>query len=1407
MLQYIVSLSVLILAVILVRALFRKKVPPMIIYAMWLVVVVRMCIPTTLLSINVPDFIHEESAEVVADPDKNGETGAAESDLPHISVPDGSWNTTDGNDESDTTAPYIPPSQLIEPDTDGYQGALEDESSAIIPPQSGTVIDIPPAEAPVTDTPSEDAKEINMERIARCIWIAGSVVMAVISVVSSAIFTYKARNDRQLIHTVRGTKVYVSENVGTPCLAGLVPSIYLTPENAYSDACALTIFHEYTHLRHGDFIWSMVRQAALIAHWWNPLVWVAAVLSKQDAELACDASITKKLNSKKRLEYARIIVDTVPKRRGHAVGLGGGYIKERNLMITGVQKNRVIAIVLAVLICLGAVGCAFIGLKDEHQYSDGIYVRGANGADVIVLDPGICVMSADGDLSFADFTDGDKIKIEHGELAESYPMQTTVYSAEKLADGERADIPADIIETLTELGYIEKAENPADVTAEQFADAYAEAERIYAMFTGYGKVEYGTMDHGYEGAVYQEVANEGFTTLAEMEETVCSYFADTLADELLNTKVGENPLYIEHEGELYRFGGYAALWGYDVVAERSFETLPAEDGEYRTRVTATVTEGGLRCTAREEISYTVDEDGNVRFTEFTLMAESLFTLYQNGDGVREYAVVTFPDSEVGWFKVAQYGYNFYTVPNNGGHRIGAGNVDAVGYVVFGTKVTRWDEGFSEYITYRVEAKNGGIVSCEIVDNIIDLDFAAVGTPYGEIPDGVYSSMTTEGGQALWYRVAIEGDSIRINVGPDGSESGGQYYGTYAHDGASGKFTAGLMYDKYYTNDPDTEWGTIEARIYEYGDFVAVICDYGFGKRPMDMPIIYMKHEAIYGTERGVYFTSDLESFSPRESLGQKKRLKVSEFSYLISYYTSESLPCIYYGYGIEAERYAMVKTVFERPDFEYTSYDLTDIAVATDDDNNTVYRAYVEYFGATGEKWQVLYETYPTADGREPNDDASHTVLEWKAVKTHTMSQAITDIADWETLPWVSSAGRDGIHAQPIYDAIYSLVSGESPIDEFNALEITNYEIRIAADMGDGRVTVNLRFTVPKNVLSTVRPGIYSWYIECWGDRKAHIFGGGFPETDARTALKLGSSDVEKFADNSAVVAVDDWLTYEWFDWQIRDFGKWGEYSYLPVAYILMKYGENEYSIEYDKLVRLMAEKFGITDPEAMGLYEGEWDNSIESQIAMQESGCVYDKETGIVSFVAGTEMPARPIYRFLGVRESDGVTYVTVQLYADFNYLIPSYKVEYAIGEGDIFLGCEVVEGSRHKPNAIINYRTYTPPAIESATAYNTDDPTEFYPPESSHKIGTQSKIGDTYVRSYSVDDGLCVYIAKALDDGTFDMIKTEFKEPDFDYSYSSFRGYYAWVTARLRARSCSTRTVTEAVRMFSIPSISRRI
>ncbi|MBQ9133527.1 MAG: hypothetical protein IJX64_03235 [Clostridia bacterium] len=343
---HLITLSILIAAVMLVRAVFRKRVSARLIYALWLVVAVKLCMPFSLFAVDLS--------------------------LPQVSStqPEPTAVQTQGVPEV-TKAPaaiagaqILPQQPIADPPT---------VPAAPITPIAPTVTEpavVTPIEteviAPAVPTVVEK-EPVDWAYIAQILWFAGSAAMAVWFAVTGAVFQQELCADRCLHTTVGRTKVYISQSAGAPCLAGLLPAIYLTPEAANSASKEFVIAHEYTHLRHGDHIWAALRTLALIVYWWNPFVWAAAIVSKQDAELACDEGVAAKLDDAGRIAYARTILDTIPQKHAHAVGLGSAPIKERLLMLTNKHKNRAIAAVLAVLLTLSAVGCSFIGPKETTE--------------------------------------------------------------------------------------------------------------------------------------------------------------------------------------------------------------------------------------------------------------------------------------------------------------------------------------------------------------------------------------------------------------------------------------------------------------------------------------------------------------------------------------------------------------------------------------------------------------------------------------------------------------------------------------------------------------------------------------------------------------------------------------------------------------------------------------------------------------------------------------------------------------------------------------------------------------------------------------------------------------------------------------------------------------------------------
>ena len=55
---------------------------------------------------------------------------------------------------------------------------------------------------------------------------------------------------------------------------------------------------------------------------------------------------------------------------------------------------------------------------------------------------------------YDDLSAGDTIMVTHSGIEETYPGQTTIYSIEKISDGDLSDIPADTLTKLEEIGWI-----------------------------------------------------------------------------------------------------------------------------------------------------------------------------------------------------------------------------------------------------------------------------------------------------------------------------------------------------------------------------------------------------------------------------------------------------------------------------------------------------------------------------------------------------------------------------------------------------------------------------------------------------------------------------------------------------------------------------------------------------------------------------------------------------------------------------------------------------------------------------------------------------------------------------------------------------------------------------------------
>ncbi|MBQ6431373.1 MAG: M56 family metallopeptidase [Oscillospiraceae bacterium] len=351
MLEWIISSTALTLIVILLRAVLKGKMSLRLQYALWALVLVRLLVPlsfgSTELSVqNVIDRPAVEAPQTAYPAESRTPISANNNESP-------AYNPQDPYAEDQNVGQSLP---VTVPQTQPAQ------STATIPPAEIA------AEAPAA------AEPLTVNEILNIVWASGAGLVALWLLLTNLQFYCKLRRSRKPLEVEHAPlPVFVTDKIDTPCLFGLIrPKIYVTPEVAEDEtALRYSIEHEATHRRHGDHLWSLLRGACLAVHWYNPLVWVAAILSRSDAELACDEATIKRIGEEHRAEYGRTLIQlTCEKRPAILVaattmtGSGRG-IKERIKLIVKKPKTAVITLIAIVLVIAIAVGCTFTGAKTD----------------------------------------------------------------------------------------------------------------------------------------------------------------------------------------------------------------------------------------------------------------------------------------------------------------------------------------------------------------------------------------------------------------------------------------------------------------------------------------------------------------------------------------------------------------------------------------------------------------------------------------------------------------------------------------------------------------------------------------------------------------------------------------------------------------------------------------------------------------------------------------------------------------------------------------------------------------------------------------------------------------------------------------------------------------------------------
>ena len=333
-LKWSLMASGIILMIMLIRRLLMGKMTRNLIYALWVIVLIRLLVPV----------------------------------LPSSKV--SIFNLFERNFIAQKV--HITQSQDISEGVQTNQGEL-DEAELLIDEETYTSnLQNKEEEKIITDT-SLIANN-NFLELLGYIWLIGCI--SVIGYFSYGYYklSRKIKESEEVIEgevlaRLQGIKVKAHIHTKVRLVKGTYPMIFgcfkptiCIPTEAPIEEVEMMLYHELLHLKYRDNKVTYLQILALSVHWFNPLVWWAMKLMKADMEIACDERVIRLGISKK--QYAKALLNAVLAPRKElclvqSMGENQKHMKERIMQITLFKKHKIslsiiggALLVAIILLCL-----------------------------------------------------------------------------------------------------------------------------------------------------------------------------------------------------------------------------------------------------------------------------------------------------------------------------------------------------------------------------------------------------------------------------------------------------------------------------------------------------------------------------------------------------------------------------------------------------------------------------------------------------------------------------------------------------------------------------------------------------------------------------------------------------------------------------------------------------------------------------------------------------------------------------------------------------------------------------------------------------------------------------------------------------------------------------------------------
>ncbi|MTK14112.1 MAG: hypothetical protein F8N39_19230 [Clostridiaceae bacterium] len=262
-------------------------------------------------------------------------------------------------------------------------------------------IQIPKISLPETNNiTNKTAQEVpkdkfNLKNIFMLTWLSGVFIFALYTIfinlkiivknkqwilADNDIVEQKLNECKAALNIKKHIPAFFTNNVSTPSLFGVFRPVLLIPKDTYykisDDELKHIFLHELCHFKRKDNLINWVVVVLKILHWFNPIIWYGFYKMREDCEIACDAMSMSYMSEKEKSEYGYTLVHLleIASKQNHLLGTMGilsdkSGIKRRIIMIS--KNKRYVKFSIFGIAILLSLSCILLtNAKINTAYAD-----------------------------------------------------------------------------------------------------------------------------------------------------------------------------------------------------------------------------------------------------------------------------------------------------------------------------------------------------------------------------------------------------------------------------------------------------------------------------------------------------------------------------------------------------------------------------------------------------------------------------------------------------------------------------------------------------------------------------------------------------------------------------------------------------------------------------------------------------------------------------------------------------------------------------------------------------------------------------------------------------------------------------------------------------------------------------